>query len=383
MAGAGFSNNPFTFQPPGAPGAPTQPDATQPANTPAYQFFPAFDHNTQRALTVTTVVQHYPVFPDEFQFNQIMLHPVAYLPPLGMYWNANNPATEFGGDKYCRTCLEPLIYHDPPITDNGAAFPCTQRCGLAAHMPHPDHRGQPCPKIYISMRLAKRRWRFNNNKQGWYAESQCYPSENEWTVLRANGYIEQGSVYNSAKQPVFTAKAWNLRSTGTSTCTQIEEYKHKPARVIVETAPDSQSSNKTKKQAKARRKPQQQTSHQQPPYPQPPYPQPSPYQPWTYQPYPQPVNHQPAVHNHMGYGSSNPPPTQTAAVPTTLPQSISGNNAKRAREDGSATSLTRPAKRNRPAIQLPAVPGDVLDDEYEIDIEILEDTEGTAPEESF
>lgn len=231
MAGTGLSSDPSNSFP-------------SPASTTFYRT-PALDSNPQRALTPMTATQYYPAHPEQLKMNISMLHPVAYMPPSGPYLNAHNLATELGGDKYCRTCLEPIAFHDPPLEGHTAAFPCTQGCGLqrpfvSFGVAHPVHTGQPCPQIYISMQLAKRRWHYNSNRIGWYAASQCYPSENEWTILQTNGYIEQDSVYNNAQQPAFTAKAWSLRSADTHVCKPIQGYKHQPTSIAPDMASDTQ-----------------------------------------------------------------------------------------------------------------------------------------------
>ena len=152
MAAAGLPDNHFINS-----AAPTQ--QTQPA--PLVYVFPAHNSNPQRALTPTMAIQYYPAHPTTITMNISMLHPVAYLPPSGVYLNASHPAIELGGDKYCRTCLEPLALHDPSIQEKGIVFPCPHKCGLEAMLlasgcSHSDHTGHPCPQLYIGMRLAKR-----------------------------------------------------------------------------------------------------------------------------------------------------------------------------------------------------------------------------------
>ncbi|EOA82465.1 hypothetical protein ACJQWK_04281 [Exserohilum turcicum] len=189
------------------------------------------DANPQRALSPDAAAALYPNLPSGQANKDIrMLHPAAYLPPAGPYINpASESVTLASWETCCLTCFQPLASHDPPLERNDGQFPCPNECALAAPIQaagavHAAHPGQPCPRLYLTRRGAARR-RIYRVGNPWLAGLQMYPSEPEWAVLTANGYIEPLSTYANRYAPAFTQKAWAYREPDAPMPLQIA-YKH-------------------------------------------------------------------------------------------------------------------------------------------------------------
>ncbi|CAO2649063.1 Nn.00g100120.m01.CDS01 [Neocucurbitaria sp. VM-36] len=201
--------------------APNSPYTTSTTSTNQRRFniFPSSDAFAARRISDAQIFDFYPVVPPELSQDKSMLHPAAYLPPRGTYFNYSSPTCitpEHVGKGRCRNCFRLLQDHQPPIA-NQLGFQCPDPCAFATVLNHPAHPGQPCPQAYITARAAGRRWGYDA-RDPWYP-IQMFPSEIEWKILQANGYITPNSEYRMDRTPVFTEKCWTLINT------KVEEHK--------------------------------------------------------------------------------------------------------------------------------------------------------------
>ncbi|KAF1846959.1 uncharacterized protein K460DRAFT_278749, partial [Cucurbitaria berberidis CBS 394.84] len=176
------------------------------------KIIPAHDAWPNRRLSDEQAPQFYPVtLPDQAK-DEPMLHPGTYLPPMGTFFNWNDRACvtpEGVGSFSCRVCFRLLRDHTPPVAKQ-VGFQCPRPCAFTSVLDHTPHPGTPCPQVWITSRSAQRKWNYNP-RSGWYPGLQVYPSEKEWKILKANGYIGENGRYDPTMIPAFTDKIWQFR----------------------------------------------------------------------------------------------------------------------------------------------------------------------------
>jgi hypothetical protein len=104
----------------------------------------AYDANQQRRITDEDAARLYPNTFQGQQKDQAMLHPAAYLPPEGVYFNWNDTEVKLPeniGDQLCENCFRHKSLHSP------SGVQCTNQCVAVSALQsmnstHTDHPGQ-------------------------------------------------------------------------------------------------------------------------------------------------------------------------------------------------------------------------------------------------